>query len=67
MNISITHGSSRRLVAHKPDCPVVNMHRTMGLPIMTMFGCQDTTLPGNVRKHSCLPQTQQNCADTKES
>jgi hypothetical protein len=42
-----------RLVAHRPDCPVVDRHRTTGRPLMTMFDCQGP-LPIDLRRCACL-------------
>lgn len=49
---SLTEGKGT-LVAHRPDCPVVQVHRDKGLPIMTMFGVKGP-LGNDVAKCECL-------------
>ena len=41
------------VLAHRPDCRMVVLHRMRGRPICTMFGCEGP-LPPDVKKHSCL-------------
>jgi hypothetical protein len=39
------------LIAHRPDCPVVERHRVAGRPVMVMLGCENAD---NIKLHSCL-------------
>ena len=40
-------------LAHRPDCEMVQRHRLEGLPLLTMFGCEEP-LSTAVEQHHCL-------------
>jgi hypothetical protein len=45
------------VMAHHPDCPVVQAARAEERPIMTMFGVE-RDLPDDLEQHECLkPKT----------
>jgi hypothetical protein len=50
---SLTAGKDGRWVAHKPSCPVVELHRSTGYPVMTMLGCEGE-LPNDIKRCNCL-------------
>jgi hypothetical protein len=54
-DLSLTQDEKGGLVAHHPDCPMVQDHRDRDQPIMTMFGCEGP-LPvyGFLKYHECL-------------
>lgn len=43
------------VIAHRLDCPVVQLHRDAGLPILNLYDCQGT-LPADLKRHACLDQ-----------
>jgi hypothetical protein len=43
-----------RIVAHRPDCPVVTVARELGLPLATLFGCRALPSPDTAERHDCL-------------
>jgi hypothetical protein len=52
MDITLAMGRTR-LVAHRPDCPMVARLRDEGKPLLTMLGCENN-LPPDVKRHSCM-------------
>lgn len=54
-DVTLTEDDERpgKLLAHRPDCPMVSRHRDEDRPLMTMFGCEGP-LPFDVRQHECL-------------
>ena len=45
--------TGKALLAHRPDCPMIDEHRKWARPIMTMFGCEKP-LPPDVARHTCF-------------
>ena len=56
MMISVTGDGNGKVIAHHPDCPVVQQHRIEGRPIMTML-VDDRPLPVDLAQHSCLAES----------
>jgi hypothetical protein len=54
-DIALTEDDDRPgyMLAHQPDCPVVQDHREQERPICTMFGVT-RPLPPNLKRHECL-------------
>ena len=56
-DLSLTQDEKGGLLAHRPDCPMVQDHRERDLPILTMWGCEGP-LPaadeGFLGYHECL-------------
>lgn len=51
MDYSLTEGEDGHPVAHRPDCPVVQVHRSRNKPIITLFECD---IPDWVPRCACL-------------
>jgi hypothetical protein len=52
-DLSLTQDEKGGLLAHRPDCPMVQDHRERDLPICTMLGCEGP-LPADIKRHECL-------------
>ena len=49
----VANADESALIAHCPDCPVVQRHRREGLPVFNMMGCAKP-LPAEIERHECL-------------
>jgi hypothetical protein len=56
-DIALTEDDDRAggVIAHRIDCPVVQIHREAGRVIMTMLGCKHP-LAGEIKRHHCLEE-----------
>ena len=53
MDLAITDDEKNGLMAHKADCAYARALATLGMPVITMFGCKGE-LPPDIRRHICL-------------
>jgi hypothetical protein len=59
MDITLAPGPDGRALAHRPDCPEVQVLRDRGEPLMTLFEVQGALVDLTCTKHSCLDVDQE--------
>lgn len=52
-DFALTDDGSGNVMAHRADCPDVQVAAMRGEVVMTMFGCEKP-LPDVVKQHECL-------------
>jgi hypothetical protein len=53
MDIAIVEENGR-LIMHRIDCPVVRKQAADGMPVLSMFDCENNAQLDKYPKHDCL-------------